>query len=353
MKVFLRSFNTRINGRTGELRPAGSEVAAADRWRGFEGVLRDGVRRLGHQLIEQPSHPHQADRCGGADRHIYAHASRHERPVGDWFYKEMHLPGLFTLDSQGWGVEHSGVDRVAPDTDLDEAQLAACMAVLRRRYFSAGQSRLPQPATVPASLPGDYLLAPLQVPDDYVIRHHSSLTVAEFVHLLADWAWHRRRAVVFKRHPGSPVDGEVDRALTQRVDPDRYCHLADGNIHALIRGARGVVVINSGTGFEALIHGRPVVTLGCCDYNAACLHTDPAGLDAALAAIDQRPEQRLAAWRWVYSYHQRHAYSVHPECLTSTQRRVHTLLEQSLGRAHHSHPGCHATRPIGNARHCP
>jgi capsule polysaccharide modification protein KpsS len=50
----------------------------------------------------------------------------------------------------------------------------------------------------------------------------------------------------------------------------KYRHtrwIDDVNIHEIIPHARAVVVVNSGTGMETLLHKRPVVTFGRCEYD--------------------------------------------------------------------------------------
>jgi len=43
--------------------------------------------------------------------------------------------------------------------------------------------------------------------------------------------------------------------------------MSDASVHDLISGANAVFTVNSGVGLEALLHGRPVVVTGECDYS--------------------------------------------------------------------------------------
>src|SRR4051794_13407534 len=77
-----------------------------ERWRRFEAVLNECLCALGHNVVEvdlDPSFPPDPD----ADWRIYSHKTRREVPWADLFYKEMHMQGLFTIDSEGWGIDHS------------------------------------------------------------------------------------------------------------------------------------------------------------------------------------------------------------------------------------------------------
>src|SRR5690348_3310918 len=97
---------------------------AAARWQRCEELIRSCLLELGHEVVDQEWHPGLAGEEDRPSLRIYAHSSRRERPDGGLFLKEMHLPGLFTLDSQGWGVEHSRMRR-RPDFDAVDSGAAA------------------------------------------------------------------------------------------------------------------------------------------------------------------------------------------------------------------------------------
>src|ERR1044072_528733 len=117
IKVFLRSFNPYVNERTGAPVPAGTRLSASDRWQKFEQVLKACIEEQGHTIIEQPANPLIPDDAQDAAFRIYSHLTKRERPSGNLFHKEMHLAGLFTLDSQGWGADHSGTRERPPFDD--------------------------------------------------------------------------------------------------------------------------------------------------------------------------------------------------------------------------------------------
>src|SRR5262249_24376490 len=142
---------------------------------------------------------------------IYCHKNRWEVPCGDIFYKEMHMQGLFTIDRHGWGADHSGLQSAPDLSAVDTGQARAFCETMRWEFLHSGQSKHRQPsmrAIDQAVKP--YYLAPLQLPTDDVIMHHSPVTVEQFVHLLADWAAAARTNVVFKLHPGSEAPRIAD-----------------------------------------------------------------------------------------------------------------------------------------------
>jgi capsular polysaccharide biosynthesis protein len=304
---------------------------AAAHWNRCEALIRDCLLELGHEVVR-----HEYCSAPGAEEdrpslRIYAHASRRERPDGDLFLKEMHLPGLFTLDPQGWGVEHSRMQR-RPDFDtLDPGEAAARVAALRDAFLSSGESRLPQPeAAVPPEDPG-FILVPLQRPHDYVIDAHSPLSVRDFIDTVAGWAARTGRTVALKLHPANDLDPEIVAAARGWTARSPHVRLVAGNIHRLLAAARGVFVINSGSGFEGLLHGRPVATFGDCDYRWVTFRATPSTLDEAAGYVDAyTEEQRLEAYRFVDFYCWRHAYGVQGELLAGSRARLLAFLAATL-----------------------
>ena len=107
----------------------------------------------------------------------------------------------------------------------------------------------------------------------------------------------------------------------------------NANVHDLISRARGVFTINSGVGFESLIHGKPVVTFGNCDYRWATFAADQESMDEARAyVLGYSDEQRRRAEHFVYHYFFRHAYSIDGEAGTCSRQRLTDYLASRLGR---------------------
>ena len=224
---------------------------------------------------------------------------------------------------------------VPPAAEAHDDATTFCRA-LAARFLFEGASKQPQPGPQRVEgLPENYILAPLQVREDYVLRHHAAITVPEFVTALADWSEASARPLVFKLHPGDPWRGHLARA-----EAWRHARFATGNVHNLIAQSRGVIVINSGVGFESLIHGKPVVTLGDCDYKAATFDGVLGDLWSAADYIDSYGEaQRQAGYRFVRAYCHRHAYDLSSDVLEPPLRRLRRYLARSLA----GHPRAQAT----------
>jgi hypothetical protein len=302
-----------------------------ERWRNFEGVLKGCLSELGHEVVELHLDPLYPPDPADVDLKIYAHKTRREVPTADIFYKEMHMRGLFTIDTEGWGADHSAV-REPPDLNgVDAAEAERFVGAIREQFVSSGNSKHRQPERSP--IPEEhkpYLLIPLQLPTDDTIMYHSPVSVIEFVHVVSDWAERAGQKVVFKLHPGAEHP-EIAAAVEARSAARRFVSCLNANIHSLILEAEGVVVINSGVGFESLIHGKPVVTFGNCDYKSVTFPARPDNLDEARDYVaGYTPEQRLRGIKFIHHYYTRHAYDVYADDGAEVRRRLMVYLTARL-----------------------
>ncbi len=150
-----------------------------------------------------------------------------------------------------------------------------------------------------------YMLFPLQLDADAQVRLHSPFrSVADAVRrVITSFARHASPSLhlVIKEHP---LDNGLNdwRALvlaearTHGV-ADRVSLIEGGDIALIVRGARGLITINSTTGTLAIAVGVPVITLGHAVYNIDgitsqgpldAFWSDPGEPDAAIFAAFRR-----------------------------------------------------------------
>lgn len=335
-KIFIRGLYPYTSGSS--VPPSGIRVMSSyEQWARFECLLKTCLSELGHEVIEQRAHPSTADDLRGASFRIYAHKTRRDL-IGNLFYKQMHLSELFTIDNLGWGVDHSKMQERPDFLDIEAAQAEQFVASLRLEFLQTGASKIAQPNRGgSSSLPDDYIFVPIQTPRDYVQVHHAPIPVLSFVRLIAEWANGCQQNVVFKLHPGLfPTvdrDNEIINAVHEYAERSRYAFCRQANVHDLIANAKGVFTINSGVGFESLIHGKPVVTFGACDYQWVTFRATADCLDAAREYVfGYTDELRQAACRFIFHYFFRHAFSIQAEYIADSQRRLTAYLARELGR---------------------
>lgn len=312
MNIFLRTFNNKINSKSGERLPEG-QYRGTPEWIEFQEMLGQCLGELGHRVYLQPEHPYQPDVSFSCDKRIYVHQCKRDKPQGDLFWMQMHLRNLFTLDTDGWGFDHSACrtrfnNGEFRNMGVDES--STFVEELSNSLLRSGESKCEQPLTTD-EMPNGAILVPIQIPRDYTIKYHSPITVKYFIESLQAWATEVGQEICFKMHPNNRCDIDLHAIVDEAARVSPYVHKVEGNIHELIKRSIGVFVINSGTGFEALVHGKPVATFGECDYNVVSYNADIRRLDEARDFVYsyQESHNELAA-KFVHYYCTKHAYDV-------------------------------------------
>lgn len=181
--------------------------------------------------------------------------------VNTMYYMQTVIPYLFTIDSKGWGASVS----TYPCTSLLQGETTGVGYNLLRARIFENYSKFKQPEHKELTLPKDYVLYLCQIPHDETIRYHSKVTVEQAIESTCRATQELGLPLVLKGHPVNPGSMESLKQIS-----NKYKHtiwLDDVSIHQLIPNARAVVVVNSGTGLESLLHQRPVVTFGRADYD--------------------------------------------------------------------------------------
>jgi capsule polysaccharide export protein KpsC/LpsZ len=231
---------------------------------------------------------------------------------------------LFTIDTQGWGADAGNNNFKLGDVDEKESQ-EFCES--KSRYLLESKISKIDQKEITDITPEKYILVHLQIPRDYTIKYHSPITIKYFVDSLMAWAEENQTHICVKMHPNNRMDTDLHQAVDEGTQSE-YVHKVEGNIHELIRRSIGVFVINSGTGFESLIHGKPVATFGACDYSKATLNADIRRLNEARDfLLDYKDEWRSIGYQFVYWYWTRHAYDVNR---SDTKKRLMQYLKENL-----------------------
>lgn len=195
--------------------------------------------------------------------HIFFHKRfQHSRCLN---IKPSYLPGYYSLDPKGYGGYSSSVDAPFDPGSIDEAKAQEHMRALRRDYIETRRSKHEQPLDPARGLPRDAIAVFLQVPSDVVLnlRRFDMLDMVEML---------RRqkgdKPLIIKRHPKCDDPGVADYLdALSRTSNDIL--VSQANVHDIVSTASHVACVNSGTGFEALIHGKQVLSFGQSDYERA------------------------------------------------------------------------------------
>lgn len=256
---------------------------------------------------------------------LVPHRCRHDFEAGQTpvlFYMQEYFRWLFVVDSEGWSAA-SSIYPVSPAQFPVES--TGAFDEYRRRLSAGGlDSKFKQPprrgATplaqplastgasasfserwraalrrwiepnaqastkpqVPASAQGvPSIFFPMQIPHDQSIRYFSDYPFDAVLGAVAAWAESKGVVLNIKPHPANLA---LTAGYRERFPESTWIRWRDESIHDLIDETQAVFTVNSGVGFEALLHGKPVVTFGRAEYDCVTVRAVPNAVDAAWKA---------------------------------------------------------------------
>ncbi|EJN40119.1 capsule polysaccharide export protein [Pseudomonas sp. GM84] len=192
--------------------------------------------------------------------------------------QEVPLAGRCSMDHQGFAgyaslaTVHTPIEEAS--AHISEAMLAENEKSLHQTYVQNNISKYSQTVDR-VSYDDDYVFVALQIPTDTVAAL-AYVTGAELVKTVAEHYLGSTTKVRVKRHPycnSMTVQKTLDTLLKAEA-----IEISDASVHDLISGAKAVFTVNSGVGLEALLHSRPVIVTGDCDY-AYATSAQPKSID--------------------------------------------------------------------------
>ena len=203
-----------------------------------------------------------------AYNHIVYH-TRHKAP--NWLNVKMsYLNTFFYLDPEGYSG-WSDIRRRKFEPDLiDQGEADRYFQMLHARFVEPSLSKYAIPEVEDGWLPEGAILICLQVFTDEVLK----LSRASADEMVESALRNRNnRPIILKRHPlcqSRESQALIDKTIAENPD----CYQARGPIHALLAKADQVICVNSGVGFEALLHEKHVLLFGRSDYHFACAQAE-------------------------------------------------------------------------------
>jgi capsule polysaccharide modification protein KpsS len=153
-----------------------------------------------------------------------------------------------------------------------------------RKRIERNVSNFAQPPQGGLPVEGPYSLFVCQVPHDEAILFHSDVSVEQALCAVLSYAQHHGLNLVVKGHPANPKSMQP---LREKAEASPCATWVDNiSIHSCLARAEKVYLVNSGVGFEALLHDRSVVRFGRAEYDCV---VPQAGLDiASLRRLESR-----------------------------------------------------------------
>jgi hypothetical protein len=192
-----------------------------------------------------------------------------------WNLKKGYLPGYINWDKTGY----SGWAEIADSKELfkksQQVNFDIALQVfndIAKEYIENDTSKFPQkkiPQMKTSVLPDSGKFIPPKSPYVFVACQRPRDTVSKLAKIKTEIlpvevvkAFKATKyKVVIKRHPQEKLMDITYLAKEPHVIFSQH------SIHQIIPNAKAVITVNSGVGFEALLHKKPVYTAGHCDYH--------------------------------------------------------------------------------------
>ncbi|MFT4241151.1 MAG: hypothetical protein QM569_02600 [Acidovorax sp.] len=209
-----------------------------------------------------------------ADRRLVAKALSYHTSSAEfdstWMHvQEASLAGRCTMDHQGFAgfsslaTDHEKIRRFTQD--LPDSVLEENYQVMYEKYVQSNVSKYAQSEETD-HIEGRYVFVALQVPTD-VVAMLAHIKGVDMLRIVAEHYAGTDVKVVVKRHPYcSSVS--VEAAIGELKKSGKIID-SHGSVHHLIDNAEAVYVVNSGVGLETLLHMKPIIVAGSCDYSYA------------------------------------------------------------------------------------
>ena len=178
------------------------------------------------------------------------------------YYMQTVFPFQFYIDSKGFA---GGASRYPFDFDANREVPHGSFYAQMQARAALNESKFEQPANTDLYLPDDYFLYLCQIPHDETIKYHSDISVLDALFATCKTAEKLNIPLIVKGHPVNPGSMAPLHQLTTQF---KNAYWVDNiSIHDLIPHSKAVIVVNSGTGMETLLHKKPIVTFGRCEYD--------------------------------------------------------------------------------------
>lgn len=269
MDAFLYRYDPFLNGKTGKKihKPIINQEIKI-----FEEILVNVLNELSFNIQEFSRFDYNYIKPKKSSLSLMFHGDKEDFPDVDLFYMQMHLKNQFQLDRSGWGMSNGNLlnlnylcrNNITDDNSgIISIKSEMLKSGTKLRQSNSLFSRLP---------PEDYLLVALQTPGDTVLKKYSNMSVNDLIRRICDFSRKNKINFLIKPHPNTVRNRSIIPHLFVQSAISGNIKIYMGDVVKAIENAKGVVVLNSGVGFEALLYNKPVYTFAEADYSVAA-HT--------------------------------------------------------------------------------
>jgi hypothetical protein len=226
--------------------------------------------KLNHIVVTSPTennNPYSYKKRKKIDKKtiLFSYHSIGSSLVCDVIWKEGYLKNTVVFDKKGYSGWSSlcdeNIDKLLENISQKKADKFFDKFALN--YIKNNDSKYIQSNNVKFNFPKEFVFFPLQLSNDTVAKL-SYIKPFKLIKQVVGILDRQNTPLVIKRHPRCK-EKKLKKYLFKKAKEKKII-LFDGSIHDAISKARTIYTINSGVGFEALLHLKPVVTFGKSDY---------------------------------------------------------------------------------------
>lgn len=262
----------------------------------------------------------------GASVVLVPHRCRHDFESGATpvlFYMQEYFRWMFVVDPEGWSAAASvyplALERFTQFVEhgaygyyrdkLESGNMPSKFAQpnqsfkkhvgseVRRPFWSrffGSKEREVERSVVPK------IFFPLQIRHDQSIQYFSDYKFDDVLQAVLDWGEQRGVEIHLKAHPANP---KLMQEYLKRYPQTASRKWRTENVHDLIEECDAVFLVNSGVGFEALLHAKPIVMFGRAEYDCVAIRAQPNNIDAAWDVCRKsQPKQLVKAYSQFFDW---------------------------------------------------
>lgn len=196
------------------------------------------------------------------DNVFMPHKQKVDFDVGDnvYYYMQTVFPEYFTIDKKGWGGNLSYLPLDIKDIDYTKS-LPVFKKLQERIKYNISKFNQPNYKYLDEE---DFWLFVCQIPHDETIKYHSKVSVNFALEQTIIAAKTLNKKLIVKGHPVNP--GSMQE-LKETCRKNNILYIEEYSIHQCLSQCSHVFLVNSGVGFEAMLHEKPIFRFGEAEYS--------------------------------------------------------------------------------------
>ena len=194
----------------------------------------------------------------------------------NWFFKPT-IPDKYhtTLDNLGYGSYSSITYNKPPFEECDMQKVNQFFDTKVKNWINNASSKFYNFKSEEIKIQEkDYYLILGQCGGDYTVtKQDFGSHFYKIEQIARELLRITNNSIVIKLHPYTDgefaKDDKFSRSLAEKyskISPRISVYLGKGNIHEFFKEAKAVIVSNSGAGFEAMMHHKPIISFGYPEY---------------------------------------------------------------------------------------